>query len=130
MLLRHILGLDALERCMLHSSLAWCTRSDYALGSQVSLMLLPLSSLYGYAMISRCSYSRRDTSHCPLLPVDLSSDSEHVAVKTKTKVNDLSYCILIPSGGLSLSQAKFVHFRLLIMMVMMISSVVVFLIKI
>ena len=38
-LLRHILRLDALERYMLYSSLVWCTHSDYALGSQGSLML-------------------------------------------------------------------------------------------
>ena len=32
-------------------------------------MLLPVSRLYGYAMIGCFSYSCRDTSHCPLSPV-------------------------------------------------------------
>ena len=33
------------------------------------LMPLPLSRLYGYARIGRCSDSRPDTSHCQLPPV-------------------------------------------------------------
>ena len=68
MLLRHILRLDALERCVLPHSILCSTHSDYALRNKVSLMLLPLSRLYGYTMIGRCSYSRRYTSLCLLPP--------------------------------------------------------------
>ena len=53
---------DALFTCLVHS-LRLRLRKPSVFDA------LPLSLLYRYAMISRYSYSRQDTSHCPLLPV-------------------------------------------------------------
>ena len=62
--LRHILRLDALERCMLHS-----LRLHLLKKPSVFDAFAVAASIYGYARIGRCLYSRRDTSHCPLPPV-------------------------------------------------------------